>query len=175
MISCNSLTLSGLDIQCTDAVGGIKEVYIILRDKVSSIVLDGDNEGQIQTITTTDEAKFNTYKFKKQTGSITSTVSIDDAAGTSFITSVLALQFSKADLSKRLEIQSLIYANTYVIVKDQNDTNYLLGLDNPVNCSAATQVSGQAMGDFNGYTIELTDISKQMPYIVPQAVLEAVL
>lgn len=172
MINCTSLALNGLDISCADAIGGIKEVYISLRDKVSAISLDSETEGLIQTITMEDSAKFKAYKFRKQTGSLTSTVTTDDAAGTSYVSSVLALQFSKADQAKRLEIQSLIFANVYVIVKDQNGTNFLLGLDNPVTCTAATHVSGQAVGDFNGYTIELTDLSKQMPYIVPDSVLE---
>lgn len=174
MINCTSLVLNGLDISCADSIGGIKEVYIALRDKVTQITVDGENEGMIQAITMANTEKFKTYKFRKQTGSLTSTVTTDDAAGTSYVSSVLALQFTKADQAKRLEIQSLIFANVYVIVKDQNGTNFLLGLDNPVTCTAATHASGQAVGDFNGYTIELTDLSRQMPYIVPDSVLETV-
>ena len=66
MINCTSLALNGLDISCADSIGGIKEVYIALRDKVTQITVDGENEGVIQTITMANTEKFKTYKFRKQ-------------------------------------------------------------------------------------------------------------
>lgn len=160
-------SLSGLALGCLDTQGGIKEIYVALEADVTSVELSAGLDAPIvSAITMTASAKFKKFAFRKQTGSLTSTVANDDAAGTSFVTTELALQFTKQEAIKRLEIQSLINVNSKVIVKDSNGTYFYLGKDNPVNCTAATAISGQAYGDHNGYTLTLQDISKELPYTV---------
>ena len=144
-------------------MGGIKEVYIVKKDSITEVTL---SENQISAITMADSAKWSTYKFRKGTSQFTSTMTTDDAAGTMSFETVLALQFSKQDTAKRLEIMALCMDEVAVIVLDNNGKYWYLGYDNPVTATAATGQSGTAFGDFGGYNVELTDNSKELPFEV---------
>lgn len=158
-------TYNGIGLSCADATGGIKEVYIADLSTIASVTIESD---EITAIAMSGNAKFKAFKMRKQTGSVTSTVNNDDAAGTSYISSEIALQFTKQETAKRLEIQKLIAGNSAVIVKDGNDNYFYFGKDNPVTCTAGTASTGTAFGDFNGYNVTLTDVSKELPYQISE-------
>ncbi len=162
-MACSSIALAGINTGCKDNMGGIKEVYIVKKDSITQVAL---TENQISAITMADTAKWSTYKFRKGTSQFTSTMTTDDAAGTMSFETVLALQFSKQDTAKRLEIMALCMDEVAVIVLDNNGKYWFLGYDNPVTATAATGQSGTAFGDFGGYNVELTDNSKELPFEV---------
>ena len=162
-MACSSIVLAGINTGCKDNMGGIKEVYIVKKDSITEVAL---TENQISAITMAESAKWSTYKFRKGTSQFTSTMTTDDAAGTMSFETVLALQFSKQDTAKRLEIMALCMDEVAVIVLDNNGKYWFLGYDNPVTATAATGQSGTAFGDFGGYNVELTDNSKELPYEV---------
>ncbi len=168
-MACSSITLAGINTGCKDNMGGIKEVYIIRKDDVTAVTVATN---QISAITLASDAAFKTYKFRKGTSQFTSTYNTDDAAGTASFETVLALQFSKMETSKRLEIMALCMDEVVVIVLDNNGKYWFLGYDNAVTASAATAQTGTAFGDFGGYNIELTDNSKELPYEIPASVIE---
>lgn len=165
-MACSSIVLAGINTGCKDNMGGIKEVYIVKKDSITEVAL---TENQISAITMAESAKWSTYKFRKGTSQFTSTMTTDDAAGTMSFETVLALQFSKQDTAKRLEIMALCMDEVAVIVLDNNGKYWFLGYDNPVTATAATGQSGTAFGDFGGYNVELTDNSKELPYEVTAA------
>lgn len=162
-MACSSIALAGINTGCKDNMGGIKEVYIVKKDSITEVTL---TEHQISAITMAETAKWSTYKFRKGTSQFTSTMTTDDAAGTMSFETVLALQFSKQDTAKRLEIMALCMDEVAVIVLDNNGKYWYLGYDNPVTATAATGQSGTAFGDFGGYNVELTDNSKELPFEV---------
>lgn len=171
-MACSSITLAGINTGCKDNMGGIKEVYIIKKDYIEGITLTTNQISAItvskvdpQAVTPVDQP-WSTYKFRKGTSQFTSTMNTDDAAGTMNFETVLALQFSKQETSKRLEIMALCMDEVAVIVLDNNGKYWFLGYDNPVTASAATAQSGTAFGDFGGYNVELTDNSRELPYEV---------
>lgn len=173
-MACKSFALSGIALGCKDNMGGIKEAYIIKSADVTGKTLNTEGS-QIATIETASEAKFKTYKFRKGTASMTSTASTDDAIGNFFVTTELALQFSKMETSKRLEIMALCLEDVEVMVLDWNGKYWLLGYEFPVTATTATGVSGTAGTDLNGYTITLTDTASEFPYEVPSEVAEALI
>ena len=166
MFDCNSLTLNGLDVGCGDGIGGIKEVYISLYDDISTITVD-EATAVIQMVS---NKKFKPYRFRRATGSLTSTLNVDDVAGTSYVQSDLVLQFNKyADSATRLEIQALSMGKLAVIVKT-NDNNYVfLGSDNYVSCTSGSGQTGQAYADGSFYTITLTDYSHYYPVEITES------
>lgn len=170
-MACKSFALTGIGMGCKDNLGGIKEVHIIKSGDVSSKTLNTE-ESQIATIELAEGAKFKTYKFRKGTGSMTSTASSDEAIGNFSVTTELSLQFSKMETSKRLEIMALCLEDVEVIVLDWNGKYWYLGYDFPVTATAATAVSGTANTDLNGYTITLSDTSAEFPFEVPNTVVE---
>lgn len=168
-MACNSIALSGIGLGCKDNMGGIKEVYLIKEEDITTVTA---SEGQISALTLNEGASFKTYKFRKGTSQFTSTMTSDEAAGTLSVQTDLALQFSKMETSKRLEIMAMCMESMKAIVLDANGKYWFLGYDFPVTASAATGQTGTNFGDFGGYNVTLTDNSKEFPYEIPDTVIK---
>ena len=170
-MSCNQ-TLSGLVKDCSPSMGGILEVLLANREDVASVEAV---TGKISGITMEASAKFKKYTFARNTGSLTSTYTIDQASGVKYVTTDLVLQFNRMETTKRVEITALSVNDLVAIVKDANGVYWYLGYDEPVNASAGDGQTGTARGDANRYSITLQDISKEMPMEVDASTIEGIL
>lgn len=173
-MSCNSYSLSGIELGCKDNMGGIKQVWLIDESDVTTVALNSDNT-EIATITLASDAKFKSYRFRKGTANMTSTATSDEANGTFSVQSDVALQFNKMETAKRTEIMAMCLGNMKGIVLDNNGKYWFLGKDQAISASAASGETGTAFGDFGGYKVTLTDNSKEMPYEIPANVAEELL
>lgn len=172
-MACSLNTLAGIAGSCESNQGGIIEVYINHFDQVEEVTLTSD---KITTITLKASGeKFHKYNFKRNTGSLTSTYTIDPANGVSFVTSDLSLVFAKQDTAKRIEISALALDDLVVIVKDANQKYWYLGYNEPVQASAATAQTGTARTDGNNYNITLQDTSLTLPYEVDASIIAGLL
>ena len=172
-MSCSLNTLAGIAGACESNQGGIIEVYINHFDQVEDVTVESD---KITTVTLkTSGEKFHKYNFKRNTGSLTSTYTIDPVNGVNFVTSDLTLVFAKQDTAKRIEISALALDDLVVIVKDANGKYWYLGKDEPVQASAATAQTGTARTDGNSYNITLQDTSLTLPYEVDAAAIASLL
>ena len=170
-MSCNQ-TLSGLVKDCSPSMGGILEVLLANREDVASVEAV---TGKISGITMEASAKFKRYTFARNTGSLTSTYTIDQASGVKYVTTDLVLQFNRMETTKSVEITALSVNDLVAIVKDANGVYWYLGYDEPVNASAGDGQTGTARGDANRYSITLQDISKEMPMEVDASIIEGLL
>ena len=153
-------------------MGGILEVLLANRDDVASVQAE---TGKISGITMEASAKLKKYTFARNTGSMTSTYTIDQASGVKYVTTDLVLQFNRMETTKRVEITALSVNDLVAIVKDANGVYWYLGYDEPVNASAGDGQTGTARGDANRYSITLQDISKEMPMEVDASIIEGLL
>ena len=170
-MACNQ-TLSGLVKDCSPSMGGITEVLLANREDVSAVTAD---TGKVTEITMASSAKFKRYSFARNTGSMTSTYTIDQASGVRYVTTDLLLQFNRMETAKRVEISALAVNDLVAIVKDANGIYWYLGYDEPVNASAGDGQTGTARGDANRYTITLQDNSKEMPMEVDSTIIAALI
>lgn len=170
-MACNQ-TLSGLVKDCSPSMGGITEVLLANREDVSAVTADS---GKVTEITMASSAKFKKYSFARNTGSMTSTYTIDQASGVKYVTTDLLLQFNRMETAKRVEISALAVNDLVAIVKDANGIYWYLGYDEPVNASAGDGQTGTARGDANRYTITLQDNSKEMPMEVDSTIIAALI
>ena len=170
-MACNQ-TLSGLVKDCSPSMGGITEVLLANREDVSAVTAD---TGKVTEITMASSAKFKRYTFTRNTGSMTSTYTIDQASGVRYVTTDLLLQFNRMETAKRVEISALAVNDLVAIVKDANGIYWYLGYDEPVNASAGDGQTGTARGDANRYTITLQDNSKEMPMEVDSTIIAALI
>ena len=166
-----STVLTGIALDCANA-GGIKKVYIAPIADVSGVTVTA---GAVSAISMKDTKKFKEYSFRKNTASLTKTATKDDAAGTSFVTSEVALRFAKMDNAKRTEMQALLTGNVYVIVLDNNGEYWFLGYDSYCSASAATGESGTSLGDANQYTINLSAETVEFPQTVDDTIIAALI
>ena len=164
-MNCNAVTLSSLAARCETSLRGIKEILIALKDDIKEISVDSST-GMINTITMNQSKKFEKWQFRKNTGNYSSSVTSDPTIGNSFATTEVTLQFSKAEATKRLAIQSAINASSVVIVRDMYDQYLLLGYENEVVVSAATMQSGTQAADLSGFTLTFQDIATELPHFI---------
>lgn len=171
-MACNTVTLNGIDARCETSAGGIKRVLIANIDDVKEITIDPTTS----IVTAIDAAgKFVEWRFRKNTGSLSTSLASDPAIGNTTVTTELNLQFTKAEAVKRLEIQSAINAAAIVIVEDMYGQYILLGKENEVVVSAASMVTGTAATDLNGFTLTLQDVSTELPHFVEAGIIAGLL
>lgn len=177
-MSCASVTLSSINGACETSFGGIKLVAIANQSDVSAITVDATTK-EVTDIDMETSKKFVTYKFRRNTGSYTSTTAVDTAIGNASVTTEITLQFSKAESTKRLAIQSAINAESVVLVQDMYDRWLLVGRSYPtggatpvhgtedsVFVTNAVMQSGTANTDLSGFTMTLSSVSQEMPHFV---------
>lgn len=173
-MACNTVTLNGINAKCDTSAGGIKRVMIIQKDDVTNISVDSAT-GVVDSITLAEGKYFVQWLFRKNTGNYTTSLTSDPAIGTQAVTTDLNLQFTKAEATKRLEIQSAINAAAVVIIEDMYGQYILLGKDNEVTVTAVNQQSGTAVTDLNGYTLTFQDVSLELPHFVDASIIPSLL
>lgn len=173
-MACNTVTLNGINGRCDTSAGGIKRVLIAQKDDVTNISVDAST-GVIDTITMATGKYFVQWLFRKNTGNYTTALTSDPAIGTQAVTTDLNLQFTKAEATKRLEIQSAINAAAVVIIEDMYGQYILLGKDNEVSVTSVNQQSGTAVTDLNGYTLTFQDVSLELPHFVDPQIISGLL
>lgn len=156
------ISLKGITLDCQPSLGGIKRVWITQYSDVKSVVVGEDNK--IESITLEAEAEWYEYQFRKATGSLTSTLNVDESAGVNYVSNELSLVFTKMETTKRIEIAALSIGQLAVVVEDSNGHYWFLGKDDYVSVSAGTGVTGTAKGDQNAYTLTLSTDSDSYPY-----------
>lgn len=161
-MACNQV-LNGLARDCQPSMGGIVEALAINKEYIDAVIVE---EGVISEISLSGEEKFKAFHFARNTGSMTSTYTIDPATGVRYVTTELVLQFNRMETAKRVEMSALAQNELVLVVKDANGKYWLLGKDEPVMATAGEGVTGTARGDRNGYSITLQDTSLEMPYEV---------
>ena len=163
-------TISGVTYDlCTSNMGGIARLWVANRTDVESVTTGTSQTIVGDCITDIEMASGKTFQevlIKKNTCSMTSELQIGD--GSSYVQTTLEIALRRQDSQKRMFLNSMILGECYVIVEDSNHFRWLLGLDEPVVCSAGGSESGQAKQDVNQYTLSLQDESLNYPFEVDE-------
>lgn len=137
---------------CKDSVGGLKAVYFINYGEVAGITYNGTNTDVIDIIASEPTA----YKYDlKGTNSLDQTITSSRENGTTFFEQNLKLQLKKLSAKDHKEIKLLSYGRPHVIVEDHNGNLFMCGLEYGMEVTGGTIVTGAAMGDLSGYTLDL--------------------
>lgn len=162
-MGCLPQALAGIAASCDTNLAGIKKAWI---GEYENFTATADMTGH--TITSlsgaTSGVSLYAYSFAKQTGSLTSEITIDEANGVRYYTNTIALQFNKMEAKKHLEMQALAAGPLIVIVLDNNGKYWFIGYDNYVSASAETAQTGQSFGDLNGYNLTMDAMSAYLPF-----------
>ena len=184
-MGCNSISLASLDASCSQSKGGIVEVYLIPYEYIS-----GTTEGSGATISESAETEdlvtgisyagthtvsdWQMFRFRKNTGSMTSTLTIDEANGVSYIETELTMLFTRMETDKRVQMVALAKGEVAAVVKDSNGHFWFLGMNEGVVASAGTGQTGQNKTDGNYYQVTLKDSSDEYPYEVDLTLANAI-
>ena len=165
-MACN-ITLSGIVYDCETNLAGVKKVYITDYSDVSTYDV---SQGKVTSLALSGGAKFYEYTFQKNTASMTTTLTKDEANGYSFYTTELAGNINKLDVAKRNELTELMGGRLTAIVVDKNDYSWITGLDVYATGTALTAQTGDAPDSGNFYNLTITAESPEMPYGIDPSV-----
>lgn len=155
------ITLAGVTLDCEATLGGISEVRLACRQDITITV-----EDNIVTAIEAAAGTFHTYQFRKQTGSMTVTDTVDTAVGSVYFETALALQFSRLSTAKSVEMSALAISELVALVRDNNGTWWFLGDEHSLTLTEGTGQTGTAFADLNGYNKTLTTQGTHYPYEV---------
>ena len=172
-MSCSSRTLAGFDGACERSLGGIKEIYLASYAE-NTFTVSSEEDGATGNVTAVaTPTAFKHYTFRKGTGSLTSTLNVDNANGVNFVGTDVVLQMTKMQSANRLEINALALGGCMGIVIDNNGTAFAIGTEQEVNASAGTGVTSQEIGGGNYYQVTLHDDRSDFPPILTPEALAA--
>lgn len=161
--SCLSdYTLRGIGFDCNANLAGIKKVYITYYDDATPSI--DYSAHTVTAVTLSGDVKWYTYEFARNTGSLNSTLTKDEANGTRYYTNTLTLVFNKLEASKHLEVEALAAEKLAIIVEDNNGKKWYLGADQYVSGSATEAGTGTAADDRNGYDVTIDGTSAYLPF-----------
>jgi hypothetical protein len=167
-MACNSIRTMEYDA-CTPNIGGIKNVWLANYVEGGATITEGEDkliEGSVSGFA--EGVTWTKYPMRKNTASMTSTLN-NSTDGASYVTTELAMVFSKMEAQKRIAIQALAIGEVMAVVEDSNGVMWFLGADAPLTATAGAGESGTAKADANRYTLTLTDESLAFPYTLDES------
>ena len=148
-------------IDCKDTIGGLKAIFICkgYNNNVEAVAIIATTEmtdAGFDSWSQAEGGKTIVFKYDliPNLSSMTVNVNSDNANGTAFFEQTLSVTLQKIDHDMTNELILMAYSRAQIFVQDQNDNVFLLGIDNGCHVSGGTVITGTAMGDQNGYTIE---------------------
>lgn len=163
--SCLSdYTLKGIGYDCNANLAGVKKVYITYFDDASVSGAIDYSAHTISAVTLSTGVTFFEYDFARNTSSLNSVLTKDEANGTRYYTNTLELVFNKLTAAKHLEVMALAAEKLAVIVVDNNGKKWYLGADAYVSGISTEAGTGASADDRNGYTVTLEGTSAYLPF-----------
>ena len=164
-------TLKHIAYDCNASKGGIVEAWVTsYKDGIFTVSADTSGNTFISAVT--GDTSWYHLQFRRNTGSATSNLTVDDANGVNYVGTDLVLQFARQDTPKRAAVAALALGGLAVIYKDANGNSWALGEQAPVYASAGVGQTGTAVGDGNNYQITLHDDNDSFPKMVASTVVE---
>jgi hypothetical protein len=161
-MSC--LLNTGRKLPCKSAFGGIKNVYL---NDFGSIKLTSINFATCISTITMEDNSGKWYKFEvKGNSSLETAVTSSRENGTTFYTQTLNLTLTYLDPCTQRELQTIAVARPYVIVEDYYGNFFLCGLENGMEVTGGTTVTGTAAGDLSGYTLVMEGMEETAPLFI---------
>lgn len=162
--SClTNYTLKGIGFDCNPNLAGVRAVYITYFDDVTGKTADLTAH-TISALTLSSGVNWYTYEFARNTSSLDSTLTKDDANGTRYYTNTLTLVFNKLTAQKHLEVMALAAEKLAVVVEDNNGHKWFLGYDAYVSGTAEEVGTGASADDRNGYSVTIEGTSAYLPF-----------
>lgn len=153
-------------LDCSDSLGGIKEVKFIELENISSFT---ESSGTITAISKGSGKVFKSYALIKQTSTFTDVITTSEANGTTYAAQTLTIILNKMSAATRNQILLLAKNRLCAVVKDRNGVNWALGIANGLTLKTSNSTPGTAMGDRNGYTLEFEGAEPTAAYVVDSA------
>ena len=158
----------GLNLDCRDSFGGLKETYVMEFDNATTITVTA---GVVTGITKATGKKFFKYKLISHTGEADSTLTANRENGTTTVKQMLKFPINKMTTAVRNEILLLAQNRLLWVTVDENGKGWLYGKDYGLMLETAPSKSGKVLADRNGYELAFGGDEKTLEYEVDAATL----
>ncbi|HVX49556.1 MAG TPA: hypothetical protein VHB48_05335 [Chitinophagaceae bacterium] len=158
----------GFNLDCRDAVGGLKEIYITELGSISSVT---EASGTISAITNASGKQFWKYSLIRETSNAEETITGNEQNGTIFYAQKVDVILNKRQVSVRNEILLLAKNKLAIVAVDNIGNAWLYGRVNGLMLNAGTSPTGTAWGDRNGYTLTFSGNETELAPMVQASVI----
>ena len=156
-------------LPCKSAFGGIKTVWFGDFGGLTGVVVGAD--GEVSSITGTQP---DWYQYDvKGNSSLETTITSSRENVTTFFTQTLNLTLTYLDAQTQAELQLIAVGRPYVVVEDYYGNQFLCGLENGMECTGGTTVTGAAAGDLSGFTLTMEGMEETAPYFLASGLITA--
>ena len=166
-MACN-LTI-GRKIPCKSAFGGIKKVLFADFGTIASVATVDATTKEATIVDASPASVWFEYDVKGNS-SLETTVTSSRENGSTFYTQTLNLTLTFLDAKTQRELQILAISRPNIVVQDYYGNNFLCGLENGMECTGGTVVSGAAAGDLSGFTLTFGGMEEVAPFFLAAAV-----
>jgi len=169
-MACNELM--GIEKECTNNLGGVREIYLISVYQIENIVYTA---GIITEINLT-EGDFARYEPPNLSANYDVTYSID-SLGVIEYEHRINFSISKRLNSKNVELQNLAGGNREMvaIILDSNEQWWLLGAYSGLTLDTLSGGSGTSLSDGSQYNLTLSGISPVMEASISPASIPSII
>ena len=163
---------TGFDLDCRDAIGGVKSVrlasledYTAMAATVAAGAITGFNTAALE---------FFKYDQLKETSSLTESINGSSQNGSVYFTPEVVIVLSKLDVTKRNQIKLLAQQRLVAIVEGNDSSYWVVGYANGLELNAGTSATGTAFADLSGYSLTLSGLEADTMLSIAQAEVDLV-
>lgn len=163
--SClSNYTLEGIEFDCNANLAGIQNVWLTYYDDASVEGAIDYSAHTVSAVTLDTAVTWYNYSFARNSSSLNSVLTKDDANGTRYYTNTITLVFNKLSAHKHLEAMALAAEKLVALVEDNNGKIWFLGADAYVSGTAEEIGTGASADDRNGYNVTIEGTSAYLPF-----------
>jgi len=159
---------TGRKLPCKTGFGGVKKVYFADYGTLGAVTVNAD--GTIDAIG--GSPAWFEYDVKGNS-SLESSINSSRENGTTFYAQTLNLTLPYLDAATQQEIQLLAVSRPHLVVEDYLGNQFLCGLENGVECTGGSVVTGAAAGDLYGFTLTFEGQEEKAPAFVDAGLITA--
>lgn len=149
----------GYTFDCKDNIGGMKNVWFIGWNDVTSVTAAS---GVVSAITKGAGKVFYKYQLVRNTASFTQNIAGSIENGTIVYNQELTIVINKMQVSMRNEILLLAQNNLMAVVEDSNGRYWLAGRYTGLDLLSGSASTGTAQSDRNGFTLTFSGGEKEL-------------
>lgn len=161
-----SVTLSSYSIgDCFSSKGGVKKIWVAnYVENAVSATTSGETISEFVSGIT-----WYPIELRKNTASMSSTLTVDEANGASYVQTDAVIEFTKMQKESRIMMNALSIGDIMCVVEDANGQYYFLGEEEAVHATAGDGNTGTDRGDKNAYTCTVSDFNSHFPRMLDES------
>ena len=161
------LTISGRTLPCRNALGGVKAVWIGTTAHTGAGYWNAISGTSGEVSDTATSKTFNDFLSPKNSSSFSQTVNASNENGTVFYTQTLSLVLKKIAAADIGVLENMGKGRLAVVIEDVNGNYFVMGHTNGAELTGGSVTTGTALGDLNGFTLELTAEEPDAAPLIP--------